>query len=80
MAAGRWWRGVFFASGSAGVGCAGRGVDPTRGYADVATMLAAEAQRADGVEAVAIMTPNDTHYPTWRRRWTPGWMSLATSR
>ena len=39
------------------------GVDPTRGYADVATMLAAEAQRADGVEAVAIMTPNDTHYP-----------------
>lgn len=39
------------------------GVDPTRGYADVATMLAAEASRADGVDAVAIMSPNDTHYP-----------------
>ena len=23
----------------------------------------------------AIMTPNITHYPTWQRRWTPGWMS-----
>ncbi len=39
------------------------GVDPARGYADVAAMLAAEAQRADGIEAVAIMTPNDTHCP-----------------
>ncbi len=39
------------------------GVDSARGYADVATMIAAEAKRADGIEAVAIMTPNDTHYP-----------------
>lgn len=39
------------------------GVDPARGYADVATMISAEAKRADGIEAVAIMSPNDTHYP-----------------
>ena len=38
------------------------GVDSARSYGDVAEMLGAEAQRADGIEAVAIMTPNDTHY------------------
>ncbi|MEO7253642.1 MAG: Gfo/Idh/MocA family oxidoreductase, partial [Casimicrobium sp.] len=38
------------------------GLDPARGYADVASMLAVEAARDDGIEAVAIMTPNDTHY------------------
>lgn len=39
------------------------GLDPSRGYADVAAMIAAEALRPDGIEAVAIMSPNDTHYP-----------------
>lgn len=39
------------------------GVDAARSYGTVAEMLATEAQRADGIEAVAIMTPNDTHYP-----------------
>ena len=38
------------------------GLDAARGYADVATMLASEAAREDGIDAVAIMTPNDTHY------------------
>ncbi|CAH1653664.1 Gfo/Idh/MocA family protein [Chelatococcus asaccharovorans] len=33
----------------------------SRGYSDVATMLAAEAERPDGIDAVAIMTPNDSH-------------------
>ncbi len=42
---------------------AGLGLDPSRGYADVASLLAAEKAREDGIEAVAIMTPNDTHYP-----------------
>ena len=42
---------------------AGLGLDPARGYADVATLLAAEKARDDGIDAVAIMTPNDTHYP-----------------
>src|SRR3954451_3607427 len=33
-----------------------------RGYPDVASMIAEEARRADGIDAVAIMTPNDSHY------------------
>lgn len=32
-----------------------------RGYRDMATMLAEEAKRPDGIDAVAIMTPNDSH-------------------
>ena len=39
------------------------GLDPARGYADVASMIAAEKLRGDGIDAVAIMSPNDTHYP-----------------
>ena len=42
---------------------AGMGLDPARGYADVASMIAAEKLRDDGIDAVAIMSPNDTHYP-----------------
>ena len=34
-----------------------------RSYGDVAEMLAAEGRRPDPVDAVAIMSPNDTHYP-----------------
>ena len=41
----------------------GLGLDPARGYADVASMLASEKARDDGIDAVAIITPNDTHYP-----------------
>jgi len=33
-----------------------------RGYPDVATMIVEEARRTDGIDAVAIMTPNDSHY------------------
>ena len=39
------------------------GFDPARSYGTVAEMLAAEGKRPDGIDAVAIMTPNDTHYP-----------------
>jgi predicted dehydrogenase len=39
------------------------GLDADRSYGDVAEMLAVEHARADGIDAVAIMTPNDTHYP-----------------
>ncbi|HEY0596005.1 Gfo/Idh/MocA family oxidoreductase [Sphingopyxis sp.] len=42
---------------------AGYGLDPDRAYPDVAAMLAAEAQRDDGIAFVAITTPNDTHLP-----------------
>jgi predicted dehydrogenase len=39
------------------------GVDPARSYASPGAMIAAEAARPDGIEAVAIVTPNDTHRP-----------------
>jgi predicted dehydrogenase len=61
-----WWRavaGVFSSdaarSRAAGVGM---GFDADRSYGDVKAMLAQEKARADGIDAVAIMTPNDTHY------------------
>ncbi len=40
----------------------GLGFAPDRLYTDVQTMLDAEAARPDGVDAVAIMTPNDSHF------------------
>jgi len=39
------------------------GLDPARSYGDVDDMLKTERKRDDGIDAVAIMTPNDTHYP-----------------
>ena len=39
------------------------GLDPARSYGRVDEMLKAEHERPDGIDAVAIMTPNDTHYP-----------------
>ena len=38
------------------------GLAPERCYASGMELLAAEAQRADGAEVVAIMTPNDSHF------------------
>ncbi len=38
------------------------GIDPTRAYATPEEMFAAEAARPDGIEAVAIVTPNDLHH------------------
>ena len=34
----------------------------SRGYGDAATMIAEEAKRSDGIDAVAIVTPNDSHF------------------
>jgi predicted dehydrogenase len=42
---------------------AAMGFDVARSYGTVEEMLAQERLRADGIDAVAIMTPNDTHYP-----------------
>lgn len=39
------------------------GIDAQRSYGSVDEMLAAERARPDAIDAVAIMTPNDTHYP-----------------
>jgi predicted dehydrogenase len=62
-----WWRavaGVFSSdatrSRAAGVAL---GFEAARSYGTVADMLAHERSRGDGIDAVAIMTPNDTHYP-----------------
>jgi predicted dehydrogenase len=39
------------------------GLDPERSYGSFAEMAKAEAARADGIEAVSIVTPNHVHYP-----------------
>lgn len=39
------------------------GLDPERNYGSFAEMAKAEAKRPDGIEAVAIVTPNNMHYP-----------------
>src|ERR1051325_6566817 len=38
------------------------GFPSDRHYANVIEMLEAEVARKDGIDAVAIMTPNDSHY------------------
>lgn len=38
------------------------GMAPDRAYGAAAEMFESEAQRADGMEVVAIMTPNDSHH------------------
>ncbi|MCU0909402.1 MAG: Gfo/Idh/MocA family oxidoreductase [Rhodobacteraceae bacterium] len=39
------------------------GIDPRRAYGDYVEMARAEARRKDGIEAVAIVTPNHMHAP-----------------
>ena len=39
------------------------GLDPSRSYGSFEEMAKAEAARPDGIEAVAIVTPNHMHYP-----------------
>jgi predicted dehydrogenase len=40
------------------------GFDPGRSYGTVGELIEREKARADGIDAIAIMTPNDTHYPS----------------
>lgn len=42
------------------------GVDESRCYPDYQTLFAEEAKRADGIEAVSIATPNNTHFEICR--------------
>jgi predicted dehydrogenase len=42
------------------------GIAEERAYADHGELLAREAERADGIDVLAIMTPNDMHYPVAR--------------
>ncbi|MCH7581710.1 MAG: Gfo/Idh/MocA family oxidoreductase, partial [Acidobacteria bacterium] len=39
------------------------GLAPERSYASFEEMASAEAARADGIEVVTIVTPNDSHFP-----------------
>ncbi|WP_066255122.1 Gfo/Idh/MocA family protein [Hydrogenophaga flava] len=39
------------------------GLAPDRCHPDLASLLAAESQGPDGIDAVAVMTPNDGHFP-----------------
>ncbi len=39
------------------------GLDPERSYGSFDEMAKAEAKRPDGIEAVAIVTPNNVHFP-----------------
>lgn len=39
------------------------GLDPARAYGDFETMARAEAGRGDGIQVVAIVTPNHVHVP-----------------
>jgi hypothetical protein len=39
------------------------GIPEGRAYGSAAELYASEKQRADGVDAIAVMTPNDSHYP-----------------
>lgn len=41
-------------------------IDPTRAYPDLDAMFAAERARADGIDFVAIVTPNHHHLPAAR--------------
>lgn len=38
------------------------GIAPERCYADYKTLFAEEAKRPDGIEAVSVTTPNNTHF------------------
>ncbi len=42
------------------------GLDPTRCYPDYEAMFSAEAARPDGIEAVSVATPNNTHFAICR--------------
>ena len=42
------------------------GIDPKRAYSDYAEMAKREARLRDGIEAVAIVTPNHVHFPAAR--------------
>src|SRR5450432_1310171 len=61
-----WWHAVagVFSSDPLRSRAAGTamGFDPARSYGTVGDLIAQEKQRPDGIDAVAIMTPNDTHY------------------
>jgi len=49
------------------------GIPAGRGYASLTEMIAAETMRSDGIEALAIMTPNDAHFQQAKAALLTGW-------
>jgi predicted dehydrogenase len=56
------------------------GIEADRIYSDYATMAQAEAARPDGIEVVAIVTPNHLHAPVAEVFLRPASTLSATSR
>ena len=46
-------------------------IAPERSYDDFAEMAKKEASRPDGIDVVAIVTPNHLHPPRRAPSWTP---------
>jgi predicted dehydrogenase len=64
MASSSLWRGALSANpDKAKTSGEELGLDPDRVYSSYQEMAKAEAKRPDGIEAVAIVTPNHVHYP-----------------
>jgi len=49
------------------------GLAEDRAYPDVDALFAGEADRADGIDVLAIMTPNHRHHPVAARALEAGW-------
>lgn len=49
------------------------GLDDQRSYGDADSLFAAESSREDGIDVLAIMTPNDSHYGLAVRGLDHGW-------
>ena len=50
------------------------GIHEDRVYSDYETMADAECRREDGIDAVAIVTPTDSHYKIAKKYWKQGSM------
>ncbi len=63
----KWWRRCSAAIRNARAQAARAiGIAAERAYGDHAELLAKEAARADGIDVLAVMTPNALHYPAAR--------------
>ncbi|MEZ5668302.1 MAG: Gfo/Idh/MocA family oxidoreductase [Alphaproteobacteria bacterium] len=49
------------------------GIAPDRAYADADALFAGEAARTDAIDALAVMTPNDSHFALAARAVGLGW-------
>ncbi|RIV80083.1 gfo/Idh/MocA family oxidoreductase [Aurantiacibacter xanthus] len=52
-------------------------IDPERAYGDLATMLAAEKAREDGIDFVTVVTPNHNHLPSVKAALAAGFPAMS---